>query len=446
MKKLIIALAFVLMGSSWVQAQAQSIEPPNNMSEIAAYSVYLSHFRNENYDTALKFGRWILLSMPETIEGYSNFSLPTNLSRFVTIYTSLAENAEDPSVKAAYVDTVQTIYTKVFDRFSGDEIDLYSWNIRKGRFYQDHADILGDNAQEEALSAYKKAFALNPEKLVTSYEGYYIKVLLRDLAEKKNEQSKQKALAIIEKAEQYANEDLAEYFDDIRRQLFDEPTERIAFLESELEENPENLQALRQLRSLYQRQGQTEKVREINQKLYELNPTYQNIIALANFATGHANYDQATKYLKEAVNKTDDPKKLKIIYLNLANAQFNLGNLQEAQNYAKKAINIDPNWGRPYLQLATIYARTVRNCAEGRELTTNDRAVYWLVIDYINKAKQVDPSVSNRANNLLQTYRPVTPTQQDIFFSDSWEKGGTIRIDSSLGACYGWINETTTVR
>ncbi len=446
MKKIIFALAFVLIGSSWVKAQAQTIEPPNNMSEIAAYSVYVSHYRNENYQNALKFGRWILLSMPETIEGYPKFDLSLNLSRFATIYTTLAENADDPAAKAAYVDTVQTIYSKVFNSFSKNEIDTYSWLIRKGRFYQDYADILGNQAKETSIEAYSTAFDLKPEKMTTSYKGYYVKVLLRSLADIDSDSSKQKALFIIAKAEPYANEELGEYFDDIRRQLFDEPAERIAFLESELKENPENLQALRQLRTLYKRQGDTEKVLEINRKLYKLDPSYQTVTALGEYAMGHANYQEAIKYFEEALNKTDDPNKSKRIYLNLANAEFNLDNLQQARNYAQQAINIDPDWGRPYLQIASIYARVVNNCTNGRDLTSDDRAVYWLVLDYAQKAKRVDPSVSSRANTLLQIYRPVTPTQQDIFFNDNWAEGESIRIDASLGACYGWINETTTVR
>lgn len=445
MKKLVLLLAFVFLGSSWASAQAQTVGPPNNMGELASYSLFLSKYRNQNYQGALKFGRWILLSMPQKIEGYSAFDLSTNLSRFITIYTTFADRAEKPSVKAAYIDTVQTIFTKTFNRFSKDEIDLYSWRIQQGRFLQDYADIIGENAQEKALEAYRKAFTLNPETMATTSNGYYLKVLLRDLAEKNTDQAQQKAIAIITKAEPYANEDLQGYFDDIRQKLFDEPAERIAYLEKQLEENSENVQVLRSLRNAYMRQGKAQRVQELNQRLYELKPSYQNIVSLANYAMGHANYQQAVEYWKEALNKTDESAKLKTIYYKLAKAQMNLGNFSQAANYAHQAINVAPGWGRPYLQLATIYARTVRNCAAGRDLTKNDRAVYWLVIDYIQKAKSVDPSVANRAGTLLQTYRPVTPSQQDIFFSDSWEKGATVSV-SSLGQCYAWINETTTVR
>lgn len=445
MKKIVIALAFLLLSSSWVNAQAQTAGPPNNMTEIAAYSVFLSNYRNEDYQNALKFGRWILLTIPETIEGYPSFDLPTNLGRFTTIYSELAKQADDPAAKKAYVDTVLTIFTKVSKNFSKDEIDLFAWKLRQGRFYQDNADIVGENAQEMAINVYMEAFELNPEKLTTSYKGYYLKVLLKDLADKGTNEAQQKAISIIKETEQYANDDLNEYFGDIRGKLFDKPAEQIAYLEKQLKENPENVQAMQQLRNLYDNQGNDKKVQELNKRLYKLDPSYQNIVALAKFASDNANYQQAIKYLKEAANKTDDTEKLKAIYYNIAEAQLNSGNLRSAANYAKKAINVAPDWGRPYLKVAVIYARTVRQCTEGRELTKNDRAVYWAVIDYVQKAKRVDPSVASRANTLLQNYRPVTPTKQDIFFSDTWEKGSRINV-SSLGQCYSWINESTTVR
>ncbi len=445
MKKLLLLLGFTLMGNTWVNAQAQTAEPPRGMAERAAYSLFVSNYRNQDYQGALEYGRWILLSMPESIEGYGGFDLSVNLGRFVNIYSALADDAEDTAQKAAYIDTVQTIFTKTFDNLSEDQINLYSWRIRQGRFHQDYADLLGDNAMEKAMEAYAKAFALNPEKMATSSNGYYLKVLLRNLAEKNTEQAKQKAIAIITEAEPYANENLNEEFNDIRAQIFDEPAEQIAYLERQLQENPQDTTALKQLHALYTRQGQTQKAREINKKLYELNPTYQNIVSLANFAGNQGNYQQQSTYLKEALNKTEDPEKLKTIYFNLADAQMSLGNLRQAANYANQTISIDSDWGRPYLKLAVIYARTVRNCAEGRSLTNNDRAVYWLVIDYIQQAKRVDPSVSNRANTLLQSYRPVTPSSDAMFF-EGWAEGTSIRVDASLGQCYAWINETTTAR
>ncbi len=462
MNKLLIAIGFLFIGCSTAEmtvedAEAQTqatqqtqtdetAEPPRNLSERAAYSLYYSNYGSEQYEEALEFGRWILISMTETIEGYEAFSLPKNLGRFEDIYSSLAETTNDPELKAGYIDTVKNIYNKIFENFSQDEINYFNWYIGKGRFYQQFEDFIEEDAETVATEAYKNAFNLNPEEMAETGEGYYIRVLLQNLASKDTEESKQEALAIIDESEQYAGEDLEEYFDEVRRSLFDEPEERIAFLESELEETPDNVEILTQLRNIYQRQGNSQEVQELNRRLYELNPNYQTITALANFAVDQANYNEAIGYLEEAIDETDDPERLKIIYLNLSSAYLNLDNLPEAQDNAKKAINIDSDWGRPYIQLSTIYARAISNCSSGRDLTTEDRAVYWLVLDYLNEAKSVDSSVASSADSRIETYLSYTPSTQDIFFNDAWTEGESIGIDGSLGSCYSWINETTTVR
>lgn len=445
MKKLLLLVGFVFMGSSLVTAQAQTAQPPHNMPERAAYSLFVSKYRNKNYTGALNYGRWILLSMPKTIKNYSSFDLATSLDRFVTIYANLAKNTSDKKLKTAYIDTVQNIFSKTFKQFSKDEIDLFSWKLRQGRILQDFADVAGENAKKKSLEAYKKAFALNPEKMTTSYEGYYLKVMLRSLADQKTDAAQKKAVAVMKKAGQYANESMTKYFDEIRGQLFDKPKERIAYLESQLEKNPENAQAMKQLRNLYVNQGKTKKAQKLNEKLYKVNPSYQNIVSLAKFEMSHANYQQAIKYYKEAANKTDETSKLKTIYYKLASAYMNLNEYQQAASYTQKAINAAPDWGRAYLQMATVYARTVNNCVGGGELSVEDRAVYWLVVDYVQKAKRVDPKAESRANTLLSNYRPVTPSKGKMFFK-GWKEGDTISIDSSLDPCYGWINETTTAR
>lgn len=180
--------------------------------------------------------------------------------------------------------------------------------------------------------------------------------------------------------------------------------------------------------------------------MFKLDPSYNNATSLANVAIQNNNYKKAVIYLKAAVDKTDNPSNLKIINLNLARAYLHLGQLQEARNYAYKASHADPNWGRPDIVIADIYAHAVKKCTANRKLTRNDKAVYWLVVDYLNKAKNVDPSVSKIANGRLQLYRSYTPTKQDIFFQQGWKKGQTIKIDGSLNPCYSWINETTTIR
>jgi tetratricopeptide (TPR) repeat protein len=367
------------------------------------------------------------------------------MDRFVTIYSKLAQDASDPTMKAAYVDTVNMIYDKVFNTFSKDEIDVYRWHINRGRFYQKYDDFIND-ADAKTTDQYLKAFQLKPYKMAKG-KGYYVRVLLKDLMSEDTPESKKQAKAIIKKVDGHVdNEDLEKYISSVRRHLFTNPSQRIAYLQKKLKEDPKDKKTLRKLRDLYKRQGEDQKVEEINEKLYKLDPNYQNAANLANYAIKNGDNDKAIKYLNEAKDLTDDQSNLKVIYLNLARAYMSKGTLSRARKDAKKAIHIDPDWGKPYILTADIYAKAVSNCTENRELNKTDRAVYWLVIDYLKKAKKVDPSVKSTADNQLKSYRAAAPTKEDIFFKSDWKEGKQIKINGSLNKCYSWIDESTTIR
>ncbi|MDZ7716338.1 MAG: hypothetical protein U5J95_09020 [Balneolaceae bacterium] len=437
MKKLLIVLGFLLVGSSSTYAQS----PPQGLAEIDAYSIFYENYRSNAYEEAIKFGRWIWKGMPKEIEGYSRFDLATNLDRLTKVYTKYAQSLEDPSLRTAYLDTTQIIYQKAFDNLS-DEINLYDWHFNRGRFYQQNANYI-DNGMSKAVADYKRAFEENPEKLTNQSNGYYLKILLQHMS---SQGSNDEALAIIEEAAQYDDGTLSEFFDDMRSDLFESNEERITFYEGKLEENPEDTEALNKLRNLYEEEEMIEKAQEVNMKLYELNPNLENTRALARFAVKNANYADAVKYLKEALDKADDANIKAEISLELAGAYLNRENLQQARRYARQAADLRSGWGAPYIMIGDIYAEAVNSCTRGRKIERSDRAVYWLAVDYYNKAKNVDSSSTGNADRKINAYKPVLPTAEDIHFTSAWTEGESLRIDSSINSCYSWIKESTTVR
>lgn len=445
MKKLLLLSILVLFGSSWSMAQTKetSAEPPNGMTEIQAYSIFYENYKSESYEMARQFGRWIWKGMPESIQGYSRFDLERNLDRLVTVYSGLAENEQDPSLREAYVDTALLITERAMEKFSDDPDIVYDWHIIRGRLFQTHSGII-DNASELAAEDYLKAFEMQPKEFAKQGGGYYIRVLVRELA---NAGKKDKALAVMDKAEPYVSSEVNNAFDDTRRDLFDSPQERITFLESQLKEDPEDEKILTQLRDLYREEEIMDKAREVSQKLYELNPNYENTRAVAEAAISNAKYDMAIKYLKEAMDKATEEEQKADIALKISNAYLNKEELQSARQFARQAIEYDSDWGEPYIQIADIYARAVSQCTSNRKMEEKDKAVYWLVLDYLDKAKQVDPSTANEVSRKYSSYEPVTPTTEEKFFwSPPLEDGDKIQIDASLMECYDWVNETTTVR
>lgn len=440
MKKLLSLIIVLLAGSMVAKAQS-TVEPPDGLPEAAAYSIYYENYKNEQYDSAIRYGRWIWKGMPQTIKGYSRFDLETNLSRLITAYAEASKEKEDPSLRFAYLDTARIIFEKVFTELGEEKIDAYSWYLDQGRFFQQNSDFI-EGAMTKAAESYRKAFDLKPEEMTKMADGYYVEVMIRNMV---SNRQKDMALKYIEKATPYAGTDLKDYFDSVRNQLFDSPQERITFLEGELEKNPQDTEIMTELRDLYEEQEMMDKAQQLNQKLYELDPSFETTRALADFAIRNANYDAAIRYLKEAMGKTDDAEKKARIALDLSDAYKNNGNLQEARRYARQAANFDKNWGQPYIQIASIYAQAINDCTSGRKMEREDRTIYWLVLDYLDKARNVDPSVASTVQRQYQSYKPVTPTTEDKFFK-GWKTGEKMKIDGSINSCYSWINETTAVR
>lgn len=438
MKTYIFAIALLFTLSSQVFAQS---EPPYGMSEIQAYSIFYENYRTGDYEMAKQYGKWMIENKPRTIEGHNQFNLSRQFERMITVYTELSKQADDPSLRAAYIDTALTVYNEAFETFSEDEIDYYEWHLNRGRFYQEYQQTI-ENALSKAYKDYESAFELDPKALTKAADGYYIQILLSNYVS--NDQ-RDKALAMIEQVEPIASPALLDKIDEVHDELFSDPEERLGFLESRLEDNPEDTEIMNELVSMYRETDQRDKAIQMAERLYEMNPTFENVRRLADFAKDNGQNQQAINYLNEALELADDTDVKKETTLEIAEIHQNQGNLQAALSAARQARNLDSNWGQPYIRIALIYANAVSDCTQGRQIERDDRTVYWLVLDYLDRARSVDSSTSSTVNRYYRTYEPVMPTAEHKFFN-GWETGDSFDINSNVGECYGWINETTTVR
>jgi tetratricopeptide (TPR) repeat protein len=438
MKKLILIICFLVGFSSLSFGQS---EPPYGMSQLEAYSLFYENYRTGDYEMALTFGQWMLEAKPREIQGHRSFSLDTQFNRLINVYVGLAENESDPSEKTRLLEQANEIYDLVHETFEEDEIDMFRWTIRQGQFYQENYREL-EHGIQNAYELYEKAYEMDRQQFAETSDGYYARLLLSNYV---SQNEREKALAFIESVEEYAGESLMQTIEESRNELFQDPDERIAFLEERLDEREDREEALTELADLYERVGNQEKASEIARQLYDINPNFENTRKLADMALSNANYSGALDYLREALEKAPADNQKKSIALEISRAYQNLDNLQSARQYAREAINIDSNFGDAYMRMSEIYAAAISNCTSGRSIERDDRTVYWLVVDYLERARDVDSSTRNAANRQINSYTPVMPTSEDKFFR-GWEDGESFTIDENVGECYGWINETTTIR
>nr|WP_302831871.1 hypothetical protein [uncultured Bacteroides sp.] len=168
--------------------------------------------------------------------------------------------------------------------------------------------------------------------------------------------------------------------------------------------------------------------------LYAVNPTADAAVGVAYMYYKKNDFDNAVKFFDEALGmETDSNKKAEMAYATAA-ALWQAKKLSQARTYAQKAISFNENYGEPYILLAQMYGSNP-NWSDEPAL---NRCTYFVVIDKLQRAKAVDPSVTDKVNELIRTYAAHTPQAKDLFML-GYKAGDRITIG-------GWIGESTTIR
>lgn len=443
MKQLTMLLGMLFVCSSLTNAQADCKEnPPSGLSPLAAYSIFYENYRAGDYQLALDYGRWIICSKTEEIQGNPKYSLENQYDRLITIYEEIGRGKEDPAVRTAYVDTALSLFSEKLELFGENVESRFDIIFNRGRFYQQNYNYVEDGLQK-AYADYQKLFEIDPERAISMGDGYYLRQALSNLV---NNGTKEEAQAFIDNVKSHASGEALSFIEEQQQELLGSPEEQIAYFTPIVEEDPDNVDAWKALESAYEELENRPKRFEALKKINELDPTFQNALDIAELEKGNANYASAATFFQQALERASTDEEKKEIYLDLADVNINLGNLKEAKGFVQSAMDIDPEDGNTYLKMATIYGAAVQQCTEDRKLEAQDKVVYWLVIDYLNKAKSIDPSVSATVNRQLSTYEEVTPNSEDKFFTLEIENGQELKVDGSLMPCYSFINETVTVR
>ena len=406
--------------------------PPDSTEVVRHFSLYLEHFKNGNYTDALPDLRWSLKNAPA-----SPYNDDRNFKRGVILYDSLAARADDPATRRAHLDAALALHDDAVATLPGlgAEIDVFKWTLGKGRFIQTHPDDFADR-MDEAIDAYRAAYDLDLLRL----DPYYIDLIVRDDLSREDYSA---ALARL---------------DDILRKRGDDPgiqglvetqvqrvplDEQAAFWQQRLADDPTNHAIKERLLGILLDLEWREEAIALAEELLKTEPTPDLLILLADFYLHDGDYARALELYALLLEMPDyDPTAE--VYYNMGFAEHQLDNLPPARAHYRKAIALDPAFGLAYLAIGDLYATAVSVCS-GNSIGRDDQAVYWLVIDWYEKAKQAAPSnamVVNEANAKISAYRRYFPNNEDRFYR-GWEIGQSFSINYG---CYSWIGETTTVK
>lgn len=145
-------------------------------------------------------------------------------------------------------------------------------------------------------------------------------------------------------------------------------------------------------------------------------------------------FQEAIDKYREAISQSDDDYKKATYLFSVASIQFRkLQQYSQARKTALEAASLRKDWGRPYLLIGDMYAKSSRSCGDD----WNQRLAVLAALAKYNYAKSVDSEVADEANRKIGIYYKSKP-MQDEGFMRGFKKGQKVKV-----GC--WIGETVTI-
>lgn len=438
MKKTLLAIAAALMFVSGTNVFAQGKYGADSAECIKYLSYYQEYYKQKNYDEALPNWRQAYKLCPPQASQNLLIHGSTLLKRVIS------QTAKNPDLQKAVIDSLITLYDVRAATYpknketalnnKGIDLNNYVKNDPQ-RLHKEYADIIGELKENtkpslflfnlnNAIELFQNG-TLNAEDIINLYQSS-----MEYLGKAKPENDAD--------AEQLAKvkTDVETLFATSKVASCDN---LIALFTPRFQADPENLELVSNIVKLM---GGTEDCQ--NNDLFlsavtnmnRLDPSASSAYYLFKLNSARGNVDEAVKYMEEAIASADtDTATDGDYYYQLAAFCFKNGQSAKAFNYANKAIELNPEFtGKAYFLMGTIWGSI--SCG-GNEIER--RSPYWVAVDYLQKAKAADASLTDEANRLIGSYSGYYPQTAEAFMYD-------LTNGQSYTVSCGGMRATTTVR
>ena len=431
MKKITLVLLAFTLSFLGTNLSAQGKFGADSAECIKYLSYYQEYYKQKNYDEALPSWRKAIKLCPPTASQNMLLNGMTLLGREIN-------KTKDAEVRAAIVDS------------------LLMLNDLRAQYYPKYA-VAAMNTKGQYLTQFfkdpQKVYEGLNEIIETNKEQTKPSLLLLDLnaaidlfkAEKLGPEdvinTYQNAIALLAKAEQ--DETVTKTKADIEGLFITSQVAScdnlIALFTPRYEADPDNIDLVT---NIVKMMGNTEGCQNNDlflkavTKMHANEPSAASAYYLYKLHSAKDEASTAVKYLEEALGFGDLDSQTKANY-NLELAAYALKNGMNAKAFdaARKAAELDPaNQGKAYYIIGTIWG-SVR-CG-GNEVER--RANYWVAVDYLQKAKAADESLTADCNKLIGSYSVYYPQKAEAFMYD-------IVDGQSYNVNCGGMHATTTVR
>lgn len=385
---------------------------------------------------------------------------------------------KNPADKDAYIDTICMLMDARAKAFPIDPKtganQVANYMGRKGLLIYTY----NKNRYEEAYNVLRGAVAMDPAQLQGAYIDAYFKATIdmvnngkaekmtiinvyQELSDVLDDNIKvlaEKEVQLVEakaNAEESGDNDAVAGFDkqiekneksininkgvknniDNLFQPFASCDDLVKVFSAKMAETPDDVNLLKRITTILDKKDCTDQklFLEASVKLHELEPSPESAynIGIKYFKDGKNS--EAAKYFEEATQSQNNDRVYRA-YRNLAYCYLNMKSFSKSREAARKGAAVDPTAGEPYIIIGLAYASSAGDFSG----TFDGKETYWVAVDKFVKAKSLDPSVADRASDLIRSYSQHFPTTESIFFND-YAEGQSYTVG-------GWINETTTIR
>ena len=439
MKRIVLLIsiaAMALFSSSTLSAQGKF--GPDSAECIKYLSYYTEYYKQKNYDSALPNWRQAYKLCPPTAR-YSLLSDGTTLLKRV-----LQANSKNPIYKEALVDSIMKIYDEriqywpkyATSSLNNKALDMYNFmKDEPEKLYEGLTNAvteLGSSARANiylfqistAVDLYKDG-KLDPESVINVYE-----TAVKNIGEMKPKNDTEK------RSNEKTVSDIESLFITSQVASCDN---LISLFTPRFEADPQNLDLAKNIvRMMGITEGCTDNDLFLNAVtvMHNMEPSHVSAYNLYKLYAGRADVENAIKYMTEAIENAESDAVTDGGY-QYELAAFCYKNAQNAKAYeaAQKAVELDPSLaGKAYMLMGTIWGSVV---CSGNDI--EQRAKYWVAVDYMNKAKAADETLAEDANNMIRQYSSYYPQTAEAFMYD-------VTDGQSYTVSCGGMRATTTVR
>jgi len=411
-----------------------------------AYVLYRDNLKMKNWDEAFKLWKIAYYGAPA-----ANGSIKYQFEDGIKIYKQFYSVEKDALKKKEYMDSIMAIYDKriecygeesyVAGRKAFDYYYFFNSGIKVDSIYSLFKEAIDGKGQKVDYFVINPFTKILSDKIIAGEisidEGRHYAMTIWDaISYGLNSGKNMEAWSIINDYAPNRLENLEGLQD------FYDCNYYINKYHALYEADPDNCEAIN---TAYARMlwGGCDKEDEIVKKMLAVKeekcytpPPPPGTLRLAYNAYSEGKYNEAIKYFKEFIEKTEDLEKKFKYNLLIAKIYYaDKKNFIKSRQFAIKASTIKPESGEPYLLIGKLYASSGPLCGPGRGW--DSQIVTWPAIDMFEKASK-DVLVADEAKKLIRTYWQYMPKKEDIFQR-------TIKAGSSFKiGC--WINRSTTVR